>query len=120
MKSILIILIFSLIQLSYAEDTDNFDDTRDLISSKYLTGGHLLYDCEDQHWVCVIKENKEACDAKRQKEISLGKHHLTCFSAEFFQTYKECSQKQKELTKSGMNPRVCLHPSVRGRLIGFQ
>ena len=107
-------------QFSWAEDTDNFDDSRDLISAKYLTGGHLLYDCEDQHWVCVIKENKDDCDKKRQIEITSGKHLLSCFSGEVYQSYRECSQKQKELTKSGMNPRVCLHPDVRSRLIGFQ
>lgn len=120
MKSILIIMIFSLMQFSWAEETDNFDETRNLISSKYVTGGYLLYDCEDQHWVCVIKDNKEACDKKREKELRSGKHLLSCFSGEMFQSYRECSQKQKRLTKTAMFPRVCLHPDVRGRLIGFQ
>ena len=120
MKRLLIILIFGFFNLSEARDTDNFDDTRDVISSKYVTGAYLLYDCEDQHWVCVIQETKEKCEQKRHNELKRGKHHLSCFSAEVFENYKQCTVHQQRLTSSGLNPRVCLHPEVRQRFIGFR
>ncbi len=120
MKSILIILILLISTLCWAEDTENFDESRDVISGQYVTGGHLLYDCVDQHWVCVMKDNQEICDKKRDSELKLGKHVLSCVSAEIFQSYKECNVRQLALVKMGVKPRNCLHPSERQRIIGFQ
>ncbi len=120
MKSILIILILLTSALCCAEDTDNFDEARDILSGQYVSGGYLLYDCVDEHWVCAMKENQQICEARREDELKQGKHSLSCLAAEIFQSYKECKEKQLSLVKLGVKPRNCLHPSERKRLIGFQ
>ena len=120
MKSILIILILLQSALCWGADTDNYDESIDVLSGQYVSGGHLIYDCIDQHWVCAMKDNHTICEKKRAQELLQGKHLLSCISAEIFQSYKECKPRQLALVKSGVKPRNCLHPSERQRLIGFQ
>lgn len=120
MKPILIILILLWGPESQASDTDNFDETRDVLSGQYVSGGYLIYDCVDQHWVCAMKDNHQICEEKRAEEIREGKHLLSCVSGEIFQSFKECQPRQQALVNRGVKPRNCLHPSVRQRLIGFQ
>jgi hypothetical protein len=121
MKHVLIIIVCWIPALcGLAADTDFFDDSRTVLSNKWISGPTLVYDCQDGHWVCAMTDLARECDDKRLRELRVGKHFLTCFSAQTFPTPGECEAEQRRLTSSGGYPRPCLHPQVRGRFIGFQ
>lgn len=121
MKYVLIITLCALSAFSlFAQDSADFDETRYQISDKYQSGNHLIYDCDDMHWVCVIKEDFDNCYSRTAKALRTGRHRLDCVSESEYESPKDCHKRQLELVKESFYPRFCINPNERKRFIGFE
>lgn len=85
-----------------------FDPKTDLISEKYDAGPHLIYDCEDGHWVCVMPEFYEQCQLKRDEDQLANKVHTRCAPIGEFPTKRSCFQRQLYLTSNNYAPNFCV------------
>ncbi|HLW56278.1 MAG TPA: hypothetical protein VKY27_02780 [Bacteriovoracaceae bacterium] len=88
--------------------TRGFDFTRDIISDKYLAGPYLIYDCEDQHWVCVVEENYQQCKDQRAKDIRQDKVHARCAPIAEFDVKFSCFQEQLRLVGNVDPTKLCV------------
>ncbi len=121
MKALLVILLLTLpVSWAVAEEAMEFDFNKDSLSDKWYAGPNLIYDCEDKHWVCVTKVDLVKCTELRRLALKSGKRELDCVPGDVFERREECLDRQKHLISGAKYPRVCLHPSERSRLIGFQ
>jgi hypothetical protein len=68
----------------------------DQLSEKYRAGAFLIYDCEDQHFVCADIENQVECDEKREKAFVLKKERLPCAVLKQYSKVDECQNAQKK------------------------
>lgn len=80
----------------------------DNISEKYVAGAFLIFDCEENHWVCVLKEYYDVCDEKRAKSKIGREKYLPCAPIGEFPTKKSCFQRQLYLTGQAHGSRFCL------------
>lgn len=112
MKLIFFLLVWS--ALVFAEDSEgppvpkDFELSKDKISEKYLAGAFLIYDCEEKHWVCVLKEDSDVCKENREKSIEKGERNLPCAPIGEFPTKKSCFQRQLYLSGQAHGFRFCL------------
>lgn len=113
----LILMLFSLI--SYADsgqkELEGFDAAADVITENAVAGAFLVYDCTEEHWMCVIKENFDDCLAERTSDIALGKKKLGCAPLAEMPTKKSCFQKQLFLTGQNHGTRFCISDSWKQR-----
>lgn len=83
---------------------EEFDTARDEFSDKYMAGPHLVYDCEDKHWVCVDEDNKKDCvDDREQRELDKFRS-LKCTYARTFDDKPSCFQFQRNMVNSANIP----------------
>lgn len=85
-----------------------FDPSRDLISQDYTAGAYLIYNCKDQHWVCVTEEDYLECENKWQKgeKASLSTSY-ECAPIEKFPTKKSCFQRVLFNVSQNLGTRFC-------------
>ncbi len=67
------------------------------ISEKYRAGNFLIYDCVDQHYVCVDEYSFLTCGEKREKDKSEKKSDFRCTPFKKFKTKEECLKKNDEM-----------------------
>lgn len=111
MKAIFFLLLLSALALAEEGDPSipkDFEMSKDKISEKYLAGAFLIYDCEEKHWVCVLKEDSDICKERREKAISTGEKNLPCAPIGEFPTKKSCFQRQLYLIGQAHGFRFCL------------
>lgn len=104
-----------------AESFEEFDTARDELSEKYMAGPHLVFDCEDKHWVCVADDEKKNCEAKRD-ELKLKKERqLSCTYFRTFESKKECFTYQQSLISNATDPTwTCTVDKWRFQTIKFE
>jgi len=112
MRFLLLLLLISGAVLAEEKEEDplpsDFELKDDSISDKYFAGAFLIYDCEEKHWVCVLKEDYKECDEKREKSKKLREKHLPCAPIGEFPTKRSCFQRQLYLTGQAHGSRFCL------------
>ena len=116
MKTVIFILVVmsSMVRASVTEVTE-------ILSDKYIQGHYLLYDCEDQHWVCTEDVRYEMCQQSLKEALDLKKSYLPCLPvAGEFKSNKECAKEQQYYVTKIKVDLECRHPAVRRHLIEFQ
>jgi hypothetical protein len=68
----------------------------DQVSEKYRAGAYLIYDCDDQHFVCADIENQVECDEKREKAFVTKSERLPCAVLKQYVKKEECLEAQKK------------------------
>ncbi len=93
----------------------------EIISDKYIQGPYLVYDCQDQHWVCTEESQYKNCESSLNKAMDDKNSYLPCLPIEGkFKSHKDCvSGLQKFLGQTQIQSQ-CLHPDVRRHFIEFQ
>lgn len=86
------------------ESFEEFDTARDEFSDKYMAGPHLIYDCEDKHWVCVDDEIKKDCEDDRQKRTLDKFRSLKCSYLKTFDDKPSCFKHQLSMVSSATDP----------------
>lgn len=82
------------------------------ISTKYLRGNFLIYDCEDHHFACVEEKNYLDCKQKREFLLIRGEEKMPCAAFKEYPTYSLCIKKQYELMYSGSTFAFCFKPNL--------
>ncbi len=126
MKKVIIRLIFILAfvnsqAFAQKESFEEFDTAADEFSDKYMAGPHLIYDCEDKHWVCVADYEKKVCDESREKITLEKKRDLKCTYFKSFKDKKECFNYQLSVITNAVDPAwTCTVPNWRFQDIKFE
>lgn len=96
-----------------ADDGDKvlngYDPKVDIISDKYEAGPYLIYDCQDQHYVCVLESYAKVCDEKRAQDIHDKKVSLSCATLAVMPNKKSCFQKQLFMASQNHGNKFCVH-----------
>ncbi len=79
------------------------------LSSKYREGAHLVYDCQDLHYVCASDENSKKCAFLLKESLVRRQSLPDCMPIEDFSSFKECSAKQQYLIDHPIKGGVCRH-----------
>lgn len=91
----------------------------DYISDKYIAGEYLIYDCENEHWVCVREVFSSECRDMREEDKLLGKVRARCAPIEQMPTKRSCFQRQLYLISQNYGNRFCLLEPWRHKMIDF-
>ena len=112
MKALLFVILMSAFALAEEDEAasvpPDYEPRTDNISEKYFAGAFLIYDCEEKHWVCVLKEDFATCNEKRAKSISGREKQLPCAPIGEFPTKKSCFQRQLYLSGQAHGNRFCI------------
>lgn len=112
MKHFLFLFLLSTIVLAASEEESDtpadFSPTKDMIADRYWAGAYLMYDCEEGHWVCVLKEDFKSCEEKRAKATKAREKFLPCAPIGEFPTKRSCFQRELYLTGQAFGHRFCL------------
>lgn len=82
------------------------------IDSKYRAGGYLIYDCEDQHFVCVDARGFDQCELDRQTSRERGRLILSCSPLKRFQTFELCLEEFYRLMHKASPKTICVNPKA--------
>lgn len=82
------------------------------IDLKYRSGGYLIYDCEDQHFVCVDARGFGQCDVDRQESRERGRLILSCSPLKRFQSFELCLEELYRLMHQSTHKSICLNPKA--------
>lgn len=85
-----------------------FDPRRDVISDDYEAGAFLIYNCEQQHWVCVLEEYYEKCQQMREQDARFKKEFARCAPVKEFDVKFSCFQEQLRLVSNVDSARLCV------------
>lgn len=91
----------------------DFEMKDDSISEKYIAGAFLIYDCEEGHWVCVLKEDYAACEESRVASIGKKERNLPCAPIGEFPTKRSCFQRELYLSGQAHGHRFCLLDEIK-------
>lgn len=112
-----LLLVFMMSFAFAAEEADyipfDFVMAKDNISEKYLAGAHLIYDCEEKHFVCVLAEDKRSCEEKRLLAMQKKEKFLPCAFIGFLPTKRSCFQRQLFLVSQAHGNRFCLNEKMK-------
>lgn len=110
LKFMLFSLLFTL--PIHADDGEKslsgFDPRTDIISEKYEAGPYLIYDCKDQHFVCVMESYYKECLANRAQDEHEKKIDVSCAALAETPNKKSCFQKQLFMTSQNHGKRFCV------------
>lgn len=87
------------------------DPSTDIISENYEAGPFLMYDCSNQHWVCVLESYYNECEKNRQTELLTDKTEHSCAPMGEFPNKISCFQRQLFLTTHNHGTRFCVKNS---------
>ncbi len=86
------------------------EDSKDeiLVSKKYRSGLHLIYDCKDRFFVCVDEESFKKCQSERENDLKFGLDKvLVCAPFKKFPTRVDCLKAQYSQIQYPGNLTVC-------------
>lgn len=112
------VFVFS-ISVTWAQGQKNtlsgldFDNQDPAMNEKYEKGGHLVYDCEGEYYVCTKKEEYEYCGVRRKKSLEELDVNLSCAPIKSYSSEKECHEHQQSLTSEGRAITFCTHPQEK-------
>lgn len=112
MSKLLVLIIFYTISLKAEEKTsssENIDiyQQKERLSVKYTRGGHLLYDCDDGHFVCTDELEAKNCLVKREFHLLEKSEELPCVMFKKFPKEKDCLDEQKRLINRAVHVMSC-------------
>lgn len=122
MKYLILVFILQITQFAFSQEKElaGFDPKTDIISDKYEAGAFLIYDCEEKHWVCVLKDFYDACSENRKMDLVTGISPLhTCAPIGEFPTKKSCFQRQLFLTGHNHGAQFCVKEKWKNKAIDF-
>ena len=91
-----------------SESRETMFYSRIKISSKYMQGPYLLYDCKDHHYACVDKASYNDCRARRKDAILNGKEiSLNCAPLKKFNSSPVCIKNIYNLQSRVRHLEVC-------------
>lgn len=119
MKFLFFLLISASAAFSETEELmpSDYDPKDDAVSEKYEAGAHLIFDCEEGHWACVLAEYSVECDDKREAAIKKGEAFLPCAHLGKLPSKRSCFQKSLYLTGQAHGTRFCLLDSRKKEVI---
>ena len=118
MRFLLVILILATNAFSEEDLTPaDYDSRTDSISEKYEAGAHLIFDCEDDHWACVLAEDSVTCEEKRELALRNGERDLPCAHLGQMPSKRSCFQKSLYLTGQAHGKRFCLSDARKKEVI---
>lgn len=88
-----------------------FDPNTDIIAENYEAGSYLIYDCEEEHWTCVLEPYFKECEEKRTRDLASAKETHSCAPIGNFPTKKSCFQRQLFYVTHNQGKRFCLKDS---------
>jgi hypothetical protein len=97
----------------------DFDNESPVLSSLYIRGTHLVYDCSSKHWVCTGDKEFNRCKEQRTRSLLDLKYHLPCASFDVYKSRKDCKEAQLNLTESARYERFCLNTGLEKSKLGF-
>ncbi len=108
-----VLIAVFLISLAIAKEEEvslphDFNGVQDKISDKYYAGAHLIYDCEEKHFVCVLPEDNKVCEEKRAEAIKNKEKFLPCASLGEFPTRRSCFQRELFMVGHAHGNRFCV------------
>ncbi len=78
-----------------------------LISLKYYEGSFLMYDCQENHWVCTNKDTFNNCVVSYEESIHEGGKR-TCIPYQSYEELPLCLAKQQSLINSNIDiEKIC-------------
>ncbi len=83
------------------------------MSYKYTKGGNLIYDCQDNHFVCTSEVETKRYKVARKNSILDNDEVLPCAITQRFKDYKECKDFQQKRVNMAVNHMFCYHPEKR-------
>lgn len=121
LKLMLFSLLFALPILADdgAKSLNEFDPRTDIISEKYEAGPFLIYDCEDQHYVCVMESFYKECLEKRSIDLHEQKIKVGCAALSETPNKKSCFQKQLFMSSQNHGKRFCIGPEWKQKEIDW-
>lgn len=112
MKPLRVLVLLGLSVSTLAGDAPevpvDFNLGQDQISEKYFAGSWLIYDCEEKHWVCVLKEDFDLCESSREAAKKSFSKNLPCAPIGNFPTKRSCFQRELFLAGNAHGDRFCL------------
>jgi len=104
---------------SGAKYLNGHDPRVDVISEKYDAGPFLIYNCKDQHYVCVMADSNKDCEDQRAQAIHEKKLEMDCAPVAEFPNKKSCFQQQLFLVSQNHGTRFCIGPDWKTKEIKF-
>ncbi len=80
------------------------------IDLKYRSGGYLIYDCADQHFVCVDSRGFSQCQLDREFSRENERLILACSPLRRFNTFESCLAELYKLMHQAAPKTICLNP----------
>ncbi len=123
MKLLIIFFLFSFTAM--ADDQERyiagFDPKVDIIAENYDAGPYLIYDCKEQHWVCVMESFYKECEEKRGRDLAgANTVYHSCAPIGLFPTKKSCFQRQLFMTTHNHGKRFCVKDSWKPKAVELQ
>jgi hypothetical protein len=122
--SLKLMIFFLLMSLGFSAQAGEkvlagYDAKVDVIAENYEAGAFLIYDCEEDHWVCVLGEYYKECQDKRDEDLASKKLGLRCAPITEFPTKKACFQKSLFMTSQNQGKRFCTGNDWKEKEIEF-
>ncbi len=80
------------------------------IDLKYRAGGYLIYDCADQHFVCVDSRGFSQCQLDREFSRENERLILACSPLKRFESFELCLDELYRLMHQASAKTICLNP----------
>lgn len=95
-----------------------YDPRADIISENYEAGAYLIYDCKEQHWVCVLESYYLECETKRKDDLKDPENpYHSCAPIGAFPVKRSCFERQAFLTTHNAGNRFCLKDEFKKKAI---
>ena len=110
MKFLLLVFLFTGFLFAEEEDTTpkDFEGAKDMIADRYWAGAFLIYDCDEGHWACVLKEDYKVCETDREEAKLKKQKQLPCAPIGEFPTKRSCFQRELYMTGHAHGHRFCV------------
>ncbi|MBC7714477.1 MAG: hypothetical protein H7177_14120 [Rhizobacter sp.] len=77
------------------------------INDYYKAGNFLIYNCENDYYVCVDEDAFKLCGDKRKEAIDKKLKYYPCAPLNKFPTKAKCGEKNYEVIESLAKKRFC-------------
>ena len=84
--------IFLLPTFSFAGQEPIYEKPNKVISSRYIAGPYLIYQCENKHFACISLLNYQECEEARETSIKRKESRLSCAPLRKFENPNKCLQ----------------------------
>ena len=96
---------------------NGYDPVLDAIADNYEAGPYLIYDCHENHFICVLEAYSKECRLKRRQDLAERKHHVSCAPITQLPNKKSCFQLQLMMTSQNQGTRFCVGHYWKQKLI---